>query len=1123
MQRSGGRLVLSATDLTKHLACAHVTTLDLAELDSDDPPVAAGPDDALDLVFRKGIAHEKAYLARLEAAGRQVVRIDGSGVSAAQATAEAMAAGADVIYQATLSEGAWTGKADFLLRRESPEAPSRFGPWAYDIADTKLARRLQVPALLQMASYAQRLAHVQGVEPGRLVVVTGDGQEHPWALSDVRAFARRAASRLESAVARTALLGPDTEPVPVPHCKQCRWSTHCGARWEAADDLGLVAGMRSSHREALRAAGIETLAALAEAPEPAVIDAIGAVPARKLRRQASLQLAERRTGGPVYELVPHHPRLGLDQLPTPHADDVYLDFEGDPWAEGGAGIEYLAGLSDRRGGFFTWWAHDQVAEKRLLEELVDDLSARVAASPGMHVYHYAPYERAALTRLAGRYGTREKEVDDLLRAGVLVDLFSVVRQSLRISKGSYSLKQLEAFYWGGTRSAGEDEVGDALSSVVEYENWLRTGDDDILDSIARYNEQDCRSTLALHEWLEERRVEAVSRGDAVTRPEERVEELDEEAAQDEARRRAELSAQEAEENALAGELREAGLSLAAACVGWHRREARPQWWEFFRYGDLSTDDLVAEPKALGGLGTPEHVRDILDKRGRVSSKVWRYPMPPQEYTGKLRESLPCVDTLKGIGTLVAVDPVQGWAEFSKGAKAEPLITRAAGVKGPVGDDGLRTALRRTGRELLAGSRGGASGALLRAEVPDAATLAPRDGESAADVVVRVGRELDGRVLAVQGPPGTGKTTAASRLIRALLDDGRTVGVTALSHAVISNLLDAVDRPALQKTGSGKDRRMRGEVAETGDAAGIRAALDAGDANLVGGTAWLWSHEDFTEAVDVLVVDEAGQFSLANAMAAARCSRSVVLLGDPQQLTQPTRATHPDGGDVSALAHLIGPHDTIPVERGVFLDRTWRMHPDIARFVSDVSYEGRLAATPGREVQHVEAPGAVSGSGLVWMPVEHSGNVADSPEEAEVVAALVDDLVGGRFTALDGEGRPMALDDVLVVAPFNVHVARLAAALPEGARVGTVDRFQGQEAPVVVYAMGASSADLAPRGVSFLFDLHRLNVAVSRAKALAIVVGSPALLDAAARTPAQVREINAMCRYVESARTVRAPG
>lgn len=1199
VRRVDGRVVLSATDLTKHVACAHVTTLDLAELDPQPPldaPVPDGPDDALDLVFAKGLAHERAYLQRLREEGRGIETVEGFGVVAAAQTMAAMQAGADVVYQACLARGSWLGHADFLLRVDVAEGEpgSVWGPWRYDLADTKLARRLSVAALLQMATYAEHLTATQGVPPQRLVVVSGDGVEHAWAPRDVRSYARRVARRLERAVAT----GAPTQAAPIPHCKQCRWSSHCSKQWEAADDVGLVAGVRRDLRRALRARGIATVAALADTSPAELTGVLSPAVAARVTSQARLQRVEARGGEPAYEVLTPGPRLGLGLLPEPSDADVYLDFEGDPWGAGGRGLEYLAGLCDREGRFFTWWAHDAAAEKRLVEDLLGDLVARHRAHPDLHIYHYAPYERTALARLTARYGTREAELDELLRAEAFVDLYAVVRQGVRISKGSYSLKKLEAFYWQQTRTAGDGEVGDALSSVVEYERWMLSGDQGILDAIEEYNRQDVLSTLALHDWLEARRDEAVAAGHDVgrcaapagvaaapggdPRPP---------GTGDSGSRDAEASEQEAAEEALAADLRAQGHALLAACVGWHRREARPAWWEYFRFGRLLTDELVADPKALGGLGAPEHVGDVLDSRGRASSKIWRYPMPTQDFSGRRGDTLPCVDTLARLGDVHDLDPVAGWVEFKRGARSEPLAARGAGVPAPIADTLLRESIQRTGRQLLAGQQTLAT-RLVAPVVPAPADLAARVGESAADVVVRVGSGLDGQVLAVQGPPGTGKTTAAARLVRALLDEGLSVGVTALSHAVIVNLLEAVDRPAWRKVGerSAGRRVVRLDApAEPSDDAGAAAATRAGgsivagaggggrpeatadtertgiagpagadpasrhqspppgaagepaaaivgvaktariaeglaqrEVRLVGGTAWLWAHPDLEGSVDVLVIDEAGQFSLANAVAVAPAARrGVVLLGDPQQLTQPTQAAHPDGGGVSALEHLLAGHDTIPADRGVFLDRTWRMHPDIAGFVSELSYEGRLAATPGRERQRVDAPGALPASGLAWVPCPHTGRVADSPEEAQVVARLVEALLRGTFTDHDGRTRPMTARDVLVVAPFNAHVARLRAVLPAQVRVGTVDRFQGRQAPVVVYAMASSSAELAPRGVSFLYDTHRLNVAISRAQALAVVVGSPTLLDAAVSTPEQLRSVNALCRFVEEAATIDA--
>lgn len=381
-------------------------------------------------------------------------------------------------------------------------------------------------------------------------------------------------------------------------------------------------------------------------------------------------------------------------------------------------------------------------------------------------------------------------------------------------------------------------------------------------------------------------------------------------------------------------------------------------------------------------------------------------------------------------------------------------------------------------------------------------------------MLRLGRALTGQVLAVQGPPGSGKTTVGAELIRALIDDGRTVGVTAQSHTVIGNLLAAVDRPGVQKCDPDEHCAAPG-ISVTTDNPGVPAAL-AGGCQLIGGTAWLWSRPELQGKIDVLVIDEAGQFSLANAVAVCNAARSLVLLGDPQQLAQPSQALHPGGAGISALDHLLDGHATIPAGRGVFLDRTWRMHPKITQFVSEVCYEDRLTPAPGLEHQQVHAPGALTGSGLRFVPVEHRGNEAASSEEAAKVAVLVADLLAGSWTSADRTSRRLGLADILIVAPYNSHVARLKAALPAGARIGTVDKFQGQQAPVVIYSMASFSAEDAPRGVDFLYDLHRLNVAVSRAKSLTVIVASPTLLDAAVHTPEQLRLVNALCRYVELA-------
>ncbi|MGY1680664.1 TM0106 family RecB-like putative nuclease [Geodermatophilus sp. SYSU D01176] len=1081
MYRVDGRLVLSPSDLTRHQECHHLTALNLQVAERRLDPPAEGASDQTVLVADLGIAHELRYLESLEEQGLEVVRLQGLRNEAA--TLEAMRAGVDVVHQATLFDGTWGGQADFLLRVGQP---SDLGDWSYEVADAKLARRIKVPALLQMATYADRLATLQGREPERICVVTGDGETRPWRLVDVAAYARRARARLEGFIEHPA----PTAPIPVAHCDQCTWAPRCEAELRTGDDLSLVAGMRRDQRAALIAAGIATLEQLADAPDDVLrTTGISRGTRERLREQAREQLRGRAAGAPTRTLLTPQTAQGLLRLPEPSPGDLYLDFEGDPLAGDGEGLEYLAGLGNRGGAFTALWAHDAAEERRMVEDLVDRIVDAWRADPGMHVYHYAAYEVSALKRLTGRYGVREAELDQLLRAERFVDLYPVVRQSMRISRESYSIKKVEAFY--GRAHTGD--VADAMSSVVEYEKWLIDRDPARLRSIEDYNKDDVDSTRELHDWLESERAELVALHGPQPRP--GVAEIAVPAPRSDA---------EVAELALVEQLQDRGHDLLGDLVQWHRREARPGWWEFFSRGDLDDDQLVEDRTALGGLSAAVEVGT--EKR----SRLYEFTFPPQD--AKLSVGKPAfdVDSRVRIGEVRELDAVAGRVVV-KSTRA-PVGPRGLGPEGPLNDEQLRAAIAATADAVLAGQSCLGQRLLDRVVPADTRRL---PGEEAGDAVVRLGSSLTGEVLAVQGPPGSGKTRAASRLIRALLDAGKKVGVTAQSHAVIGNVLSAVGRPALQKCEESQACGAPG-VEWSRDAGDVASRLLDGSASLVGGTSWFWARPDLAEAVDVLVIDEAGQFSLANAVAVARSARSLVLLGDPQQLAQPTQAVHPGESGLSALEHLLDGHPTVPEDRGVFLDRTYRMHPALTAFVSDLAYEGRLESAAGRERIAVDG----RASGLAVRFVEHvQPSMAASPDEAAAVAQLWHSLQGVGWTDAAGERSTIGPDDVLVVAPYNNQVALIRRALPDGARVGTVDRFQGQEAPVVVYSMTSTSAEDAPRGVSFLYDLHRLNVAVSRAKALAVVVMSEELLDAAVRTPEQLRQVNALCRLVEMATVV----
>ena len=1173
MQTIDGRPVYAATDLVAYLACEHLTQLERASLAGlVTRPIRDDPE--LDVIRRRGFEHERRFLADLAADGRTAVTIELDGSiedrgeqlrASAAATIEAMAGGADVVYQATFFDGTWRGHADFLLRVDDPARPSAWGPWHYEVADTKLARRVKASAVLQICSYVDQLEPIQGVRPEWMHVALGGSARTVERLrvDDYMAYYRSARDRFLATMAdaRPAAYPPaGTYPEPVEHCDVCRWVVECVARRRTDDHLSLVAGISTRQRRGLMARGITTLERLGELPLPAdpPIEGTSAAALERVREQARLQLHRRRTGELRYELLlpdagqPLDPERGLASLPPPSRGDLSFDIEGDPFALED-GLDYLFGVSEVDGTFHAFWSRDDTGaftldgERRAFEAFIDFVMARLADDPDLHVYHYAPYEPTALKRLMGRYGTREDEVDHLLRAGVLVDLLRIVRQSLRASVDSYSIKRLEAFY-GLERQV---DLRDAGSSIVAFEQWLELGEgerpgSDHLERIERYNEDDVISNQRLRDWLEQRRIELGGLlGQEVPRPSPRVVELSSDFTEAQARVEAlsERLAPAATTPADAADRTpdQQARWLMAQLLGWHRREDKAMWWEFYRLMDLTPEDLVDEDEAVGQLEPL-----ALIETNRRGTPTWRYRFPEQEVDlgrGEVHDPARKADDPNGnlpdwrAGEVVAIDLANRTLDLKRTADTHPQALvplnqfrttshrdRLLDVASWIADHGLDgDGPHRASRDLLRRLPprvGQAEGAALRHE-----------GESDLEAARRLVAALDHSTLAIQGPPGSGKTFSGARMILTLLDRGRRVGITGTSHKVITNLLRAVmvaadqERASVRAVQHGPPDQILDDdrVAHAKDAADVRARLDDGRATLAAGTSWLWTSSRMLDAIDVLFVDEAGQISLANVVAMAPSSSSVVLLGDPQQLDQPLQGSHPPGADRSALAHLLGDDATMPADRGLFLETTWRLHPDLCAFTSEAFYEGRLEPEAHLAQQLVSGPPdrpmpIVLGSGPRLVASPSVAADSESPEEADAVAMLARALVetGVKWTDARGRMSPVGWDDVLIVAPYNAQVGAIQRRLPPEARVGTVDKFQGQEAPISLYSLTTSSPELAPRGMDFLYSRHRLNVATSRARGVAIVVAAPDLLRVRARTPEQMRLANAFCRFAEMA-------
>ncbi len=1211
MHRRGDQLILSATDLVGFLHCGHLTNLEIAALNGQVHKPIQREDPEVQLLQRRGGAHEQRYIEHLELReNRTVVRLaadwDRPYEERAAETEAFMREGVDVIYQATVFDGRWVGHPDFLLRTKgrptnpadspspsdlihksdsgvqvalqtppSPGGQTGLGwEWHYEVADTKLAHSAKASALLQIASYVEQIERIQGVRPELAYVVTGgaESKPHPFRTAEMMAYYRRAKRDLEEYL--TAKPGIPTWPIhrdtsypdPVDHCAVCKWfPAYCLPQWRTDDALPLIAGISRGQREVLVTNGVMARGNLAVLERPfEFTDELKRAQDESMwrtREQARLQVASTQQHKVLYELLdPEQDATGalvadrgLSALPPPSEGDLFFDIEGDPFAFW-EGLEYLFGVWERPqglglvdDGYRAIWSYDESAaaftrdgEKQAFRKIMAVFMERLAAYPDMHIYHYAPYEPTALKRLAGRHAMLEEELDTLLRKRVFVDLYRVVRQGVRVGAESYSIKKLEPLY-GYNR---EIELRDANSSIVEFEQVLEIGDPDgsLKEQIRLYNRDDCISTERLRDWLEQRRPEARRQfGYELPRPAEPVDKPPE----DFTARQAALVALSERLTASIPEDQtrqtdsDRATWLLRHLLDWHRRENKAAWWRYYELLSLSEDDLFEEVEPIAHLEFVERI----ERSGRgVSTDDWRYRFPPQEHKIKPKVEVHDPEAEEGstkTGSVAAVDDDARTVDIRRpktwdGRHPESIVPldiyrvpaqqeALMRIGNWVADNGMASTSTewQAARDLLL-RHAPRAGQLVDAELAG-------PGESGAQAAVRLATQLAGTTLAIQGPPGSGKSTIGAEMIVELVRAGKCVGVTANSHKVINNLLEKVGRAAAERTPPVEVRAMHkvdnddefkdGFAKCVKDNDKVDVALAGTEVDVVGGTAWLWSRDDVSGLIDTLFVDEAGQMSLANVVAMSGSARNIVLLGDPQQLEQPIHGSHPPGAEKSALGHLLGDAETIDPRYGIFFEKTWRLHPALCQFTSELFYEGRLEPIDGLATQEVlEGPWA--GSGLRWVEVLGEGNTNESVTEADAVVRIVSELVGRPWRNRRGDVQPLTQRDILIVSPFNSHRilidGLLGAAGFSDVAVGTVDKFQGQEAPVSIYTMATSRPEDAPRGMAFLYSLNRLNVATSRAQALAIVVASPALLKVVPRTPAQLRMANGLAAFVEAA-------
>src|SRR5277367_5158718 len=1132
---AGDSIIYSASDLASAARCEY------ALLREFDAKLGWGQrvsvtDELLERTASLGDEHEQRRLDQLRDEHSDVAvigrpfpfTIENITAAAAQ-THRTIDRGAQVIYQAAMFDGRFVGFADFLVRRDGQ----------YQVSDTKLARSAKVTALLQIAAYADTLSHAGIPVAQEAELVLGNGTAVNYRVDELIPVYREQRARLQNLLDNHYAGGVPVrwEDENVRACFRC---PVCEEQVRAADDLLLVAGMRVTQRAKLLGAGITTLAELADHAGP-VAD-LSARTLDKLVAQARLQVRQRDTRTQQFEVADPQP---LALLPNPDDGDLFFDFEGDPlWTADGTdwGLEYLFGVlgGGRSGAFHPLWAHDRRNERKALIDFLALVAKRRKRFPNMHIYHYASYEKTALLRLAGRHGVGEDDVDELLRSGTLVDLYPIVRKSIRVGAESVSLKALEPLYMGSQLRSGD--VTTAADSITQYARYCQlrsNGQSDeaatALKEIEDYNHYDCESTRVLRDWLLIRAFEsgitpigaqAVSDGETIEDHDPLA------AALQEFTGDAEVGVRTPEQTAVA---------LVAAARGYHRREDKPFWWAHFDRLNYPADEwaddtdvfMVSDATIAIDWDKPPRAQKLQRRaqltgelaRGALNRDVfalYEAPGPPGLTDNRDRRAA-------GRATILEADD---WA-----APTEVIVLERVPKDGntfhqfpfaltpgqPISTTPLRDSIECTAANLAAGLPQLPRTALLdillrRAPRTRSGAALARAGE-ASDAITAALLDLDSSYVAVHGPPGTGKTYTGARVIaRLVAEHGWRIGVVAQSHAVVENLLDYAIDADVDPLRVAKKRYEREDVRWQQIGEQEYAGFITGTAGcVIGGTAWDFANPTRVPpgSLDLLVIDEAGQFCLANTIAVASASANLLLLGDPQQLPQVSQGTHPEPVDGSALGWLVEDHRTLPAERGYFLDRTHRMHPAVCAPVSALAYEGRL-----QSYDDVTAARRLEGypPGVHVVRVPHDGNATESPEEAAAIVAQIGALVGLAWTTEDTT-RPLTATDVLVLAPYNAQVLllreHLAAAGLGDVRVGTVDKFQGTEAPVAIVSMTASSVEDIPRGIPFLLNRNRLNVAISRAQYAAVIVRAETLTDYLPAAPSGLVDLGAFLALTAS--------
>jgi uncharacterized protein len=948
------------------------------------------------------------------------------------------------------------------------------------------------------------------------------------------------------------------------------WGSFAKHLLEESDSLALVANIRRAQIKKLLELDISTLSTLAST-ELTSIKGIAPETFDKLKAQAAIQLASRGQAKPLFTVINNDDGKGLSGLPPKSPLDIYFDIEGHPLVIGG--LEYLWGVSfedsqaaqGKQYAFKDWWAHNQDQEKLAFEGFIDWCYQRWQQDPSLHIYHYASYEITAINKMVNRYQTRADEVVELLAHHVFVDLYTLVKSGLLIGEPKYSIKNVEHLYRGKRIT----DVANGSDSIVFYENWHANGGLEnwleqsngynswvqdaehfdwqpweTLHAIRSYNIDDCESTLELVAWLrEQQQQQGICFTVSEVVPKDELEKTDLQ-LQNELKRQALKARQEAllDQYEQTPALKDdAQAEKLASLLLFYERERKPKILTYYQRLEKNDEELFDDDSVVYDISLTRQE----EVEGKISC-IGFFKSDQALRKDKLETAI-IKDTAARVTKITVTEGDTDYSEISFFINADEqdalnqLPLTFFGDSTPVNTATLENRLCNITQAffeshqlpkllttIINQSNPRFAGAL--SPLPISRHHYPDNDRYTAAIIEAV-KAMDETCLCIQGPPGAGKTYTAKHIIKALVKDGKRIGVMSNSHAAIMNLLQPLveELPdiAIAKVG-GYGPQKNFKALYQWDACPhfeYRTDMKFSGKNpyanfqIVGATVYGFANEvSYEEPVDYLFVDEASQVALANLVAVTGATKNIILMGDQMQLEQPIQGSHPGHSGASALEFMLMGHSVIPDDKGIFLERTYRMHPTVCAPLSDIVYEGKLQTDADNCKQAITIPDPrliPLANGILNVTVQHEDNTQCSQEEVHVVQQLIDELKTGFFTNKWGELKPITEDDILVITPYNMQVNLLKDNLNDTLKIGTIDKFQGQEAAVVIISMAVSSIEDSPRGLDFVFNINRLNVAVSRAQALAIIVANQDLEQCSVHSLEQMAKVGFFCRLKSS--------